>query len=537
MYRAVPRKSGLPKMPRRSPTLGLTNRLSALCAALVAMAFFAACSTVPIADNASRPKTYALENPRPTLLHRLYVQHASAHGGKSGFALVKTGRDSYLALSALTRLAQKTLDLQYYVWRGDTTGRLLLGSVLEAAERGVRVRLLLDDMENGWKDRELKQLSALPNIEIRLFNPFAGRETGFFDFLFDFERVDHRMHNKAFIADNSIAVVGGRNVGDQYFAINDNANFRDLDLFASGPIVRDISQNFDSFWNSAWSVPIDRIDDAPVPQASSTRLREKLIPKDRKNTAEFQRFLESGKPPRQEVARFLDRSVWTNQAVLLADHASKPSSAHSNLLREARIELNGTLKKDLLLETAYLIPGDRGVTRLCGLVHRGIHVRILTNSFTSDDVISAYAGYRKFRPSLLRCGVELYEMRADPQFVRTEWNWVRPKSKANLHTKAAVLDEKDVVIGSFNMDPRSAKLNTEIALLVRNHPLAAEVTAFIEAGMAPSNAYHLKLADGSIEWIGSGPDHDVPLLKEPGSDAWRAFVCDVLSLLPIEGQL
>ena len=512
-------------------------RFTVTCAALAAVACAAACSTVPVADNASRPKTYALENPRPTLLHRLYMQHASPSGGKSGFALVKTGRNSYLALSALARLAQKTLDLQYYVWRGDTTGRLLLASVLDAAQRGVRVRLLLDDLENGWKDRELKQLSALPNVEIRLFNPFAGRETGVFDFIFDFERVDHRMHNKAFIADNSIAVVGGRNVGDQYFAINDNANFRDLDLFASGPIVRRISQSFDSFWNSGWSVSLDRIDDAPVPPASFAQLREKLIPKDRKNTAEFQRFLESGEPPRQQVTRFLDQSVWTNQAILLADRASKPSTDHSNLLREARIELKGSLKKDLLLETAYLVPGDRGVARLCGLVQRGIRVRILTNSFTSDDVISAYAGYRKFRPSLLKCGVELYEMRADPQFVRTEWNWVRPKSKANLHTKAAVLDDKDVVIGSFNMDPRSAKLNTEIALLVRSRRLAAEVTAFIEAGMAPSNAYHLKLADGSIEWIGGGPEHKVPLHNEPGSDAWRSFVCDALSLLPIEGQL
>lgn len=522
---------------RRHWSYGSALPLMARCIAFVAVSFIAACSTVPVADNWKRAKTYALENPCPTFLHRLYVRHAEANRGKSGFALIKTGREYYQTLTALTRIAQKTLDLQYYKWSSDTTGRLLLASVLDAARRGVRVRLLLDDMDNAWKDRELEQLSALPNVEIRLFNPFAGRDTGLLDFIFDFDRIDHRMHNKAFIADNSVAVVGGRNVGNQYFEINKTANYRDLDLFASGPIVRDISDSFDNFWNSAWSVSIARIDHLQIVRSDFARLHRKLMPKDVGTSTKFRDFVESDEPPRQRVGRLLDESVWTNQATLLADRASKPSTSTSNLLREARIELKGALKRDLLLETAYLIPGDKGVAQLCRLVHRGIHVRILTNSMASNDVVAAYAGYRKFRFPLLRCGVELYEMRADPQFVRREWNWVKPKSSANLHTKATVLDGKDVIIGSFNMDPRSARLNTEIALLVRNRRLAGQVSAFIEAGMAPSNAYQLKLEHGSIVWIGGGPDHRTPLHAEPGGDVWRTIVSDAISLLPIDGQL
>jgi putative cardiolipin synthase len=507
--------------------------------AIVSLGMLAGCfwSAQPKGEGGAPSVAIGSEASTSTPIGNLAARYTSERPKESGFALITSGREAYLELTSLVSVAEKTLDLQYYIWRADTTGRELFEAILHAAERGVRVRLLLDDMDLSWADNALEKLGALPNLEIRIFNPFSGRETGLVDLVFDYRRVNHRMHNKVFVVDNSIAVLGGRNVGDQYFSNNEEGNYRDLDLYAVGPIVRAVSASFDDFWNSPWSIPIRSIDgekSEPITFADAYRTlrREDTGAKQPRDDLEDARA-----HPEQRVKRALNKLIWTEKAELLVDRADKPATAESELLKEARAELKGTLRRDLLLETAYLIPGDDGVERLCRRVRDGIRVRILTNSFTSNDVITAYAGYRKFREPLLRCGVELYEMRADAGFVKTEWNWAKPTSSAYLHTKAAVLDMHDVIVGSFNMDPRSIKFNTEIALLVRSPQLAKEVADFIEGGMEISNAYRLSLEDGEIVWLGDVDGETKRLYDEPGGDVWRWVVSKVLSLLPIEGQL
>ncbi len=207
------------------------------------------------------------------------------------------------------------------------------------------------------------------------------------------------------------------------------------------------------------------------------------------------------------------------------------------MVRDLRAELEGTIERDLLIEMAYLIPGEDGVAALCRLVDKGVRVRVLTNSFASNDVVTAYSGYRKYREPLVRCGVDLYEMRTDAGFVRDKWTWVKPSSTAYLHSKAAVVDGQDVVVGSFNMDPRSIDLNTEIALLVRSRRLAADVTDFIEDGMSPPNAYRLALEDGDLVWIERNGGAPRRLESEPGGTFWRSLTSKVISLFPLDGQL
>ena len=526
-------------MRKRKADIGPLRRAAShffVGVSLIAFVSMPACSTVPPQQDGAKAVTHALARPQATTLGRLVAARARKHDGATGFELVTSGRRAFQSLVALCRLADKTLDLQYYIWRANRTGRILLAELIAAADRGVRVRLLLDDVDLAWKDDELQRLSAHPNVEVRLFNPFLGRESGVFDVLFDFDRITHRMHNKVFIADNSIAAIGGRNVGDRYFSANEQANYRDLDLLAAGPVVRQASASFDNFWNSDWSVPVAKVDRETSADDNITALKLKL-----------KRTLQADKNPYKVtderaaawtlVEKTFGRLVWTKQAEVLADDPNKPKTRKSKVLQGVRPLLDGSLQHELLLEMAYLIPGDDGVKKLCQLVHDGIKVRILTNSFRSTDVIMAYAGYRKFREGLVRCGVGLFEMRPDARFVRRDWNWLKPTSTANLHTKAAVLDGEDVLIGSINFDPRSIHLNTEIALIVRSRELAFQVTKFIADGMAPENAYRLDRKDGDLVWIGRDEGKAIRRNDEPGFNSWRALVTMLIAELPIEGQL
>jgi putative cardiolipin synthase len=501
----------------------------------ITLASIVACSNASVPESGPRVETHALENPGSTALGRSAQGHAPADT-ESGFELLTTGREAFQAIVALTRLAEKTLDLQYYIWRANRTGRILLAELLAAADRGVRVRILLDDMDLAWEDEELKKLSTHPNIEICIFNPFENRDVGLLDILFDFNRINHRMHNKAFIADNSVAVIGGRNVGDRYFSADDQANYRDLDLFVIGPLVRDASRSFDKFWNSAWSVPVEYIDEGGNGDGTIAALEARL-----------EQAIQSGKNPydivkNRDAARDLVEDtfgglIWSADARLLADYPNKPKTKESVVLEKVEPVLEWSTEKELLLEMAYLIPGDSGVERLCGLVDDGIAVRVLTNSFQSTDVVTAYAGYRKYREALVRCGVEIYELRTNASFVKRDWNWLKPSSVANLHTKAGVIDGETVLIGSFNIDPRSIRLNTEIALLVRSKELARQVTKFITDGLSPENAYRVKLHDGELVWIGDDAEGQKTRKDEPGVQSWRGFVTMVMAQLPIEGQL
>jgi cardiolipin synthase C len=511
-----------------APTRG--RLASAFCLLLLS-----ACAVAPVGPP-HQLETHAIADPEASDLGRVFEAAARKHPGSSGFDLITSGRTAFEARYAFARLAQKTLDVQYFLWAGDATGRLMLQALLDAADRGVRVRLLLDDVNLGGKDLNLAILNAHRDIEVRLFNPFAFRAARFANYLVDFTRVNHRMHNKAFIIDNTIAIVGGRNIGDHYFSVSGESNFRDVDLFAAGPIVREASQLFDDFWNSPWTTTIGQLTSVRPTQTELRALEERVREKIADTDYPFKTKLDE---PMLEhlVASVPGRLIW-GKAALLADRPDKPATSEPELAEALRAKVHGSLGKELLLESAYFIPAGNGTTRLCELVRRGVRIRVLTNSLASTDEPAAYAGYSSYRDDLLRCGVELHELRPDAQFVRREWRWLHGRSEAELHTKAAVFDRRTVMIGSFNLDPRSRNLNTEMAFLVDSPTLAVKVADFITSGMALDNAYRLELdKSGCLVWVAREQEQNVLYDHAPAVDFWPRMGTWFLSLLPIDELL
>jgi putative cardiolipin synthase len=345
------------------------------------------------------------------------------------------------------------------------------------------------------------------------------------------------MHNKAFIVDNAVAIVGGRNVGDNYFSVHEQSNFRDLDLFAGGPIVQKVSESFDVFWNSKWSLPARTL---VARQPTLEQFHELAATLDRVVAGydDLPFKLELDLETLTTLVKGVPARLIWGEATVLVDRPGKPMTSESRVLSGLERRFGETLNRELLLEVAYLIPGRRGVELLCDLTARGVRVRILTNSFTSTDVALAHAGYAKYRKKLLRCGVELSELQPLAGFIKREWRWLKGESKAALHTKAAVFDRRAVFIGSFNLDPRSVYLNTELAIVVESPALAAEVARFIEAGMQPSNAYRLELDPaGGLLWEATEQGKTVHFTDEPHAARWRSLVVHSILLLPIEGQL
>lgn len=494
------------------------------------------CATAPVGHE--HVPSYALKESDRTFLARLVSPGEQSDPGLSGFELVSSGREAYEARYALALRAERTLDVQYFVWENDASGRLLLAALIDAARRGVRVRILLDDLYLAGRDSQLAAIDGYPNIEVRLFNPFRSRWAHLPDFLFDFARVNHRMHDKAFIADNAVAIVGGRNVGDAYFsASGEGANFRDLDLFAAGPIVRAVSANFDEFWNSPWATSIHRLDSEPTRPRDLRAVAEDLrrpLPKNPKFP--FEADLTPPSLDRLLVA-LPNRLTWA-EARLLADDPDKTETSDPKVARSVQKKLDWSVSREALIESAYFIPAGYRLQHLCSLTARGVHVRVLTNSLASNDEVSAYAGYKKYRKDLLRCGVELHELRADAGFVEQEWTWLDTHSAAMLHSKATVLDRRDVLIGSFNMDPRSATINTEMVLFIRSPDLAAKVAALIERDMSLDNSWWIRLRpDGDIVWIGRKNGQIAEYHDAPNAAFWRRVQAKVLSLLPIDSLL
>lgn len=322
-----------------------------------------------------------------------------------------------MARYAFALLAEKTLDVQYYIWEGDATGRILLSALISAADRGVRVRVLLDDMYTARRDDALAVLAAHPNIDVRLYNPFGGRSFRVWDALFNFSRITHRMHNKAFIVDNAMAIVGGRNIGDTYFSVDTQSNYRDLDLFAVGPVVRDVSRSFDAYWNSAWAFPVRAfVNEQPTKEEFYKRtnalnrfiVRLTDLPFNLDLNAETLHAL---------VQRVPARLIW-GAATVLADNPDKPETDQPGVLPALRLKTGESLRTEIFLEVAYFVPGEKGIEHLCSLVARGVRVRILTNSFASNDVLVAHAEYTSYGHGLVHCGVEVAELQPEAGFIR-----------------------------------------------------------------------------------------------------------------------
>ena len=436
---------------------------------------------------------------------------------------------------ASARLAEKTLDLQYYIWDDDTIGKLLIYRVLEAARRGVRVRLLLDHVNQLGRDVKWAALSAHPNVDVRLFNPFRGRYKHFLQWLYHAPRLNHRMHNKAWIVDGERAIVGGRNIADQYFGVHVQANFRDLDLYARGPIVADTQTAFDSYWHSDVTVALKSL--WPRSPANAERLWKQLRSW-RRALHDFPYRHRQGPGHLREVLAAADRRQRAAPAALLFDPPEKAKGSPQRLMGDqlARL-LERRPLREILIEVSYFIPGDDFVCALGRLHQGGCRVALLTNSLATTDVIAAHAAYARYRPALLRAGVEVHELQADARAMRRQVRLLRSHSKASLHTKAMVLDRHELFVGSFNLDPRSVNLNTEMGYYVNSAALASEAAAFVEEGMAPRSSYRVTLEERRLVWGGGDRHGPFRARHEPRVSRPRRAVAWLCTLLPIEDLL
>lgn len=499
-----------------------------------------AISGLLLADHLTPPATgkpSAALPPRAdaTALDRELAPLLAAHPGQTGALLVNDGVDAFAARALSAQRAGRSLDLQYYIWHDDLAGRLLGREVWRAAERGVRVRMLLDDMNAKGMDSKLLLLDAHPNIEIRLYNPFRNR-TGLariVELAQRFFSVNHRMHNKAWIADNRVAVVGGRNIGVEYFGAGEDVNFRDLDMVLFGPAVQETSAIFDRYWNSEAVVPLTALTRAP--KAGFDSLGQQIETEAAGPEAQhyLRRLAESTRV--QDYARQQLVPFWSDRLHLYADPPLKgrdDASADWLVGRIAR-DIAGAKRKALLI-SPYFVPGDDGTEALKRLVREGATVGVVTNSLAANDVPAVYGGYSQYRAELLRGGAHVYELRAqgDPG------SSLFGSSGASLHTKAYVIDDRRGFIGSFNMDARSAYLNTEMGVMFDDPGLAHALRDEYLRLSGPELSYWVTLdAAGDPRWLDRTRTPPRMLAVAPDTTRWQRATARVVSWLPIESQL
>jgi cardiolipin synthase C len=483
-----------------------------------------------------RTSSTAFDQPQTTAIGALFQEAADQHPDQSGFSLVRQGGQAFTARVAMADLAERTLDAQYYIWDVDTTGRIMAERLMRAAERGVRVRLLLDDhYQTEEIDLGVGALDAHPNVEVRFFNPVANRRWRTWSFLNEFSRANHRMHNKLFIMDNAVAIVGGRNIGDTYFGVRPDQNFRDLDLAMTGPIVRDLSASFDLFWNSEWAIPAGAVVEERATERDFQALKKRVAEKI--SAAGYPYPVdEQVADLRGRLAEIRDALIWAPGQVLV-ENPARVDADDGNIITEALLRRLGETRRELLIESPYFILLDRGIEIMRTITARGVKVRVLTNSAATNDVMAAHAGYANTRKDLLEAGVELYELRPDSN-MRRDWAIAAGKSRAALHAKALVFDRKSLFIGSFNLDPRSRFINTEVGVMIESPELAAQLGEFMDEGVSPGSAFHVTLDEGDdLLWSAETNGTNVRFDTDPETGLWQRFVIDVVGLMPIEEQL
>jgi putative cardiolipin synthase len=510
---------------------------------LAGVAFFALASFIAVYSY-GRFARYARGRPShalaledgSTALDRMIGPILAQHPGETGMILLSGNLHAFAARAHAARSAGRSLDLQYYYWRDDLTGGLLSKEVLAAADRGVRVRILLDDINTRGDDSTYLGFGSHPNIEMRLFNPCRSRASPLrrgIELLLRAMSATRRMHNKAWIADGRIAIVGGRNIGDAYFDVSEISNFRDMDVLMLGPAVQQTETIFDSFWNSASAIPIEAL--SRNRRGDLARLNRKLEALTTAGPAApyLRKLIEE-----RDAAAMLGggrRIHWTSEATVISDPPEKAlgSGEADWLIAAIRPALFGATR-EVEIVSPYFIPGADGLRGLTGLVARGVRVSVLTNSLAATDVAAVHGAYASYRQALLEAGVTLFELK--PKITRRRISFFG-SSGASLHTKAFTVDRTFGFVGSFNFDPRSISLNTEMGVLFRDAELANEIRTVVAEETAPERSYLLSLKDGRLVWQDRGQPRVRTWTQEPRASAWRRIVAMVIGLLPIESQL
>lgn len=524
--------------------------------AVVIVTALSGCATLPPGSDFPKKYSTAFDHPEQTRLGRQFADMPIQHGTDSGVRLIAGGADAFLIRMEMINAAERSIDLQYYIFHGDETGRLLTDAVLHAADRGVRVRILIDDAETLPGDEQITALAAHRSIEIRIFNPFAYRGHSEFvrglEFTFDEPRLDYRMHNKLLVIDNALALVGGRNIGDQYFQMDPQSQFADDDVFAAGPVVGELSATFDDYWNSVMSIPVQALWDGKKPHpAVLSQHREALDQESREARAgniDYMKRVAEGEPFSGLLSGRLPL-VWAHAQVLCDSPDKRKVESHKmvgNLMRHEVVDAMKQVQSELLIVSPYLIPGDYGMKLLTDLRHRNVQIRALTNSLESSIELIAHAGYMHYRIPLLEEGVELYEIRSLLGNARGsgETRTMAQYGNFALHAKLLVFDRQRAFIGSMNFDQRSMHLNTEIGLLIDSPTIAQQVAARFAAMTQPDNAYKVVLRKGGTDdsapkltWITRENGADVVDLNEPARSDWQRFKARFLSLLPVDDEL
>ncbi|EIK97321.1 phospholipase D/transphosphatidylase [Pseudomonas sp. M47T1] len=477
---------------------------------------------------------------------RSVQSQVAEHGGLSGFRLLPNGPEAFRARAELIRNAQKSLDLQYYIVHDGLSTRALVHELLKAADRGVRIRILLDDTTSDGLDEIIATLAEHPNIQIRLFNPLhLGRATGVtraMGRLFNLSRQHRRMHNKLWIADDSMAIVGGRNLGDEYFDAEANLNFTDIDLLSVGPAAAHLGESFDQYWNSALSRPIGEfLYFKPSPKdliKTRARLEESLADERQRRPALYQQLMAYRFKPHMQAWR--NELIWADSQVLW----DAPSKVLAQDEPDPRLLLTtqlapqlDTVHQELMLISAYFVPREPGLLYLTGRADAGVAVSLLTNSLEATDVPAVHGGYAPYRKALLEHGVKLYELRRQPgEPPRHKLLGFHASSDSSLHSKAMIFDRQRVFIGSFNFDARSVLWNTEVGVLVKSPELAERTRELALQGMSPALSYQAELKDGKVVWVTEDNHHLHTLTTEPG-DLWRRFNAWMSKAIGLEKML
>ena len=513
------------------------------------------CASIPL--DHPRTSTTALPQPGETSLWRRIQPQFDSHPGESGFYLLPSGIDAFVARILLIDAAERTLDLQYYIFHGDITPKLVVDRMLAAADRGVRIRLLVDDWNIKGKDFVLAMIDAHPNIEVRVFNPIPGSRSSFLSrplhYLLGAERIKKRMHNKAFVVDNTVAIVGGRNIGDEYFQAHGDVNFEDMDIMAVGPIAKEVSAGFDEYWNHELAIPIQAFV-SQEPAAEDIQKARRTLDDHReamKATEYGGKLRESDLLKRLEAGRL--PVVWAQGEVLYDRpervNASGPPNASNSMGPRLR-EMIEQAQNEALLISPYFVPREAGVKMFARMRDRGVTVKILTNSLASNDVPIAHGGYARYRKDLLRLGVDLFEVRPAPgRREKKDHTQVGGSSGAALHAKTFILDRKVLFVGTLNLDPRSVRFDTQNGIAVRSETLARQAASLFEESASAHRAFRVTLrtssteANGSpsagnaLEWVTEENGKEVRYFHEPETGLWRRITVKILSLLAPEKML
>ncbi len=534
------------------------RRARRFCALLAASLLLGACAGLPPGADFPKRPSVAFAHPEETPLGKQFAAAAQQHPGVSAFRIINAGPDGFRMRSEMIDAAQRTLDLQYFIFRGDETGRLLTDRLERAADRGVRIRVLIDDGDTVAGDQQILRLLRHPSVELRIFNPavYRGHWSVLrrLEFVLKKRRLDYRMHNKLLVMDGAALLVGGRNVGNQYFQVDPESQFADDDVFAVGPIVPKLTQAFDEFWNSDLAIPaqaLERHTREPIDAAVSNMKKEGSgdtpSREGKPGPIDYAALVANGEPFQSITSGKLPL-VWAS-ANLVYDSPHKKDVINGvvggRLIVPQVEEAMRAVSSDMLIITPYLVPSKDEMQTLMELRERQVRIRILTNSLESSTEISAQSGYDKSRVPMLKSGIELYEIRSRLGNTRGSGQSRKVSRYGNyaLHAKVYVFDRRRVFFGSMNLDQRSQHLNTEIGLIIDSPELAQQTAQRFEDLVKPENSYIVSLSPASasaksrLVWRTVENGNTIEFVQEPGRSEWKRFKAKLLTLVPMDREL